>query len=62
MVDGVEEVHRADPKEEKDGQGDEDVESEDAFGYLGDAWTEAVVGDAGRLGVEELGGGTTEHG
>mgnify|MGYP000563450986 CR=1 FL=1 len=54
MVDGVEEVHRADPKEEKEGQSDEDVESEDALGYLGDARAEAIVGDTGRFGVEEL--------
>ena len=58
----VEEVHGADPKEEKEGQSDEDVESEDALGYLGDARAEAIVGDTGRFGVEELGGGTTEHG
>ena len=62
VVDGVEQVHRPQPEEEGDQDGEEQVDAPQALGDLGDPRPEALVSDARGLGVVELDGAPAEDG
>ena len=61
MIDRIVGIHRADPEQPEDNACDQQINSEKAFGYLRDAWQEALVCDARGLSIEQLRGGTAKN-